>query len=77
MVCGSTVWMDPTRLREYLIVGDQFLWFGTIINHYLINKNQARVFNIPVHDNPFDATFFGIEVSEAFTPPLTKEQLSA
>ena len=56
----STVWIDPTMLQEYLIVGDQFLWFGTMINHSLINPNQVRAFSIPMHDNPFDTTVFGI-----------------
>ena len=38
------------------------------MNNSLINKNQIREFNIPVHDNPFDMEVFGIEADEAFTP---------
>ena len=68
----STFWMNPTTLKEYLIAGYQLLQFGTMMNHYLINKNQVRAFNIPVHDNTFDATVFGIEVDEAFTPFTSK-----
>ena len=64
----SAVWMDPNMSREYLIVGDHFLWFGTIVNHSLINSNQLRALNITVHDNTFYATVFGSEEDEAFTP---------
>ena len=68
----SALWMDPTTSREYLIVGDQFLWFRTMTNNYLINPNQVRVFNIPVQDNPFDATVFGIEVEKPLSPQLPR-----
>ena len=59
-------------MREYLIIGDQFLWFGMIINHSLMNPNQSREINIPVHDNPLDTTTFGIEVEKYFTPFTSK-----
>ena len=58
--------MDPNTPGEYLIVGDQFLWFGMMMNHSLINKNQVRTFNIPAHDNPFDTSVLLIEADEAF-----------
>ena len=53
----STVWMEPNKLWEYLIIVDLFLWFGTMMDHSIINLNQVRAFNIQVHDNTFDATF--------------------
>ena len=64
----STVWMDSTMLREYLIIGDQFLWFGTMMNHSIINPNKIRELNIPVQDNNFYATVFGIEAEKAIKP---------
>ena len=64
--------MYPTKSRKYLIVGDQFLWFVTMMNHYLINPNQVRAFNITAHDNTFDATFFGIETDKSFRPFTSK-----
>ena len=72
MVRFSTVWMDPTMSRKYLIFGDQFVWFVTMINHYLINPNQVRALNISVHDDIFNTIFFGIETDEAFTPLTSK-----
>ena len=68
----SAVWMDPNMSREYLIVGDHFLWFGTIMNHYLINSNRFRALNITVHDNTFYETVFGSEEDEAFNPFTSK-----
>ena len=64
--------MEPTTSREYFTVGDQFLWFVTMMNHSLININQVRALNISVHDNHFDATFFGIEAGKNFIPFTSK-----
>ena len=64
----STLWMDSTMSWEYLVVGDKFLWFVTMMDHLLNNPNQLRVFNISVHDNPFDTTFLVIEADKAIFP---------
>ena len=71
----STVWMEPTNSREYLIVGDQFLWFGKMMNHYLINTNQVRELNIPVHNNPSNAAVFIIVADETLTPFTSKGKI--
>ena len=68
MAWVSTVWMGPATPRDHLIIGDQFLLFVLIMDHYLIHPNQARAFNIPVHDNPFDVTIFGIKADKYFIP---------
>ena len=41
-------------------------------DHSLINPNQVRAFNIPLHDNPFDAEILGIEADKAFIPFTSK-----
>ena len=38
------------------------------MNHPIINKNQLRSFNLPLHDNPVDTTVFVIAGDEAFIP---------
>jgi len=68
----STVWTSPDTGREYLLVGDQMLWFGTQMDHSLINPNQIREYGIPVYDDPFHARQFGIDGNEAFIPFETK-----
>ena len=64
--CG-TVWMSPCMGQEYLLVGDQFLYFGTMLPHSLLNPNQIRAFDVDVNDNPFDATnSIGMDCEDAF-----------
>jgi hypothetical protein len=61
--CG-TVWTSPNTGREYLLVGDQMLWFGNQMDHSLINPNQIREYGIPVYDNPFSQSQFGIDCND-------------
>jgi hypothetical protein len=63
-----TVWTSQDSGREYLLVGDQMLWFGTQMDHSLINPNQIREYGTPVYDDPFNASEFGIDAHEAFIP---------
>ena len=63
----------PYHVARIFIVDDQLLWFGMMMNHYLIHPNKVRAFNIPVYDNPIYATVFGVEVGEAFIPFASKE----
>jgi hypothetical protein len=65
--CG-TVWTSPNTGREYLLVGDQMLWFGSQMDHSLINPNQIREYGIPVYDNPFSQSQFGIDCNDDFIP---------
>jgi hypothetical protein len=63
--CG-TVWTSPITGREYLLVGDQMLWFGSQMDHSLINPNQIHEYGIPVYDNPFSQSQFGIDCNDDF-----------
>jgi hypothetical protein len=65
--CG-TVWMSPNTGHEYLLVGDQMLWFGSQMDHSLINPNQIREYGIPMCDNPFSQLQFGIDCNNDFIP---------
>jgi hypothetical protein len=65
--CG-TVWTSPNTGHEYLLVGDQMLWFGSQMDHSLINPNQIREYGIPVYDNPFSQSQFGINCNDDFIP---------
>jgi hypothetical protein len=65
----STVWTDQTDSTEYLLVGDQMLWFGTLLPNSLINPNQMRAYGLKVYDDPFDISRpFGIDSDRAFIP---------
>ena len=70
--CG-TVWTDPLTTQDYLLVGDQMLWFGSQLSNSLLNPNQIRAYGVGVFDNPFDPnTNFGVASDEAFIPFDTK-----
>ena len=72
----STVCMDPTTPQEYFNVGDKFLCFGMMMNNSLINPNQVRAFNIPVHDNSFKATVFKLRPTKPSPHSLSSGKLS-
>ena len=63
-----TVWTSPDTGQEYLLVGDQMLWFGTQLENSLINPNQIREYGLRVYDNPFELNRFGIDCQETFVP---------
>ena len=40
--------------RTYILVFNIFLWFGTSMDHSLVNKNQIIMTGIPVSGDLFD-----------------------
>jgi hypothetical protein len=65
--CG-TVWTSPDTGHEYLLVGDQMLWFRSQMDHSPIYPNQIREYGLPVYNDPFSKQQFGIDGNEAFIP---------
>ena len=65
-----TVWTDDQSGQDYLLVGDEMLWFGTTMEHSLINPNQIRDYGLAVDDNPYtdDPSKFGISSDDVFIP---------
>jgi hypothetical protein len=64
-----TIWTDECDSLEYLLVGDQMLWFGTLMPNLLINPNQLQAYGHDVNDDPFDSTReFGIDNEHLFIP---------
>ncbi len=63
-----TIWTSPTG-DEYLLIGNQLLWFGTQLPNSLINPNQFCAFGIDIQDNPFDTSQpLGINCDDTFIP---------
>jgi hypothetical protein len=61
-----TVWTSLQTGKEYLLVADQMLWFGTQLPNLLLNPNQLHAFGVDVNDNPFDLKQdLGIQCDEA------------
>ena len=53
-------------VKEYLLVGDEILWFGNTLADLLINPNQLRECGLLVKYNPFNTNEFGIDADEDF-----------
>ncbi len=64
----GTVWTSPDTGCKYLLVSDQMLWFGTQVDHSLVNPNQICEYGLPVYDDPFSNLQFGIDGNETFIP---------
>ena len=55
--------------RTWILVFNEVLWFGTTMDHSLINPNQIRMTGTPVSDDPFDSTRrLGIAHPKVFIP---------
>ncbi len=65
--CG-TVWTSPDTGHEYLLVGNQMLWFRNQMKHSLINPNQICEYGLPAYDDSFPNSHFGINGNKAFIP---------
>lgn len=61
VACGATKWTNPENGQTYILYVNQGLYFGSSMDHSLINPNQIRHFGIEVSDDPFDLRrLFGI-----------------
>ena len=54
IVSGATAWDDHTTGTTYILVLNEGLFYGSKLDHSLINPNQVRSYGIPFWDNPFD-----------------------
>jgi hypothetical protein len=55
--------------RTWILVFHEVLWFGTTMDHSLINPNQIRMMGTSVSDDPFDNTRkLGISHDKLFIP---------
>ena len=51
---AATAFDDDTTGLTYILVFNQGLWFGSKMQHSLINPNQCRAYGIQICDDPFD-----------------------
>ena len=54
IVSGATAWDDPITKQTVILVINEALYYGTKLDHSLINPNQIRHYGIDFWDNPFD-----------------------
>jgi hypothetical protein len=69
----ATAWDDPDTSQTFILIIHQALYFGSQLDHSLINPNQIRVAGIGVCDDPFDRyRRIGIESEQTFIPFRTE-----
>ena len=54
IVNSATAWNEPVTQHTYILVINEALYYGTKLDHSLINPNQVRSYGINFWDNPFD-----------------------
>ena len=54
IVTGATAYDCPKTGRTYILIYNESLFYGNILDHSLINPNQMRHYGVNVWDNPFD-----------------------
>ena len=62
-----TLWTDDEG-KEYVLVGDKILWFGTALDNSLINPNHIRAYGISINDDHFNVNELGIETEVLSIP---------
>jgi hypothetical protein len=71
IVSGATAYDDATTGTTFILVFHEALYYGTKLDHTLINPNQVRSYGIPFWDNPFDTTrSLSIDIHDDFHIPL-------
>jgi hypothetical protein len=73
IVTGATAWDDPNTNITYILVIHEGLYYGTQLDHTLLNPNQLRHYGIGYWDNPYDKSHnLEIEISTDTTIELYK-----
>ena len=71
IVTGATAYNCPITNETYILVFHESLYYGTSLDHTLVNPNQVQYNGIPFWDNPFDEERgLCIHASESLYIPL-------
>ena len=70
VVSGATAWDDPITGQTYILVVNEALYYGTKLDHSLINPNQIRSFGVDHWDNPFDKSNIRVDLLDRFNTKL-------
>ena len=54
IVTGATAYDDDVSGQTFILVFNESLYYGTKLDHTLINPNQVRHYGIDLWDNPYD-----------------------
>jgi hypothetical protein len=56
IVTGATAWTSQTTGETYILVINEALWMGDVLDNSLLNPNQLCHHGVKVQDNPYDDT---------------------
>ena len=74
IVTGATAVTSPQTGLTYILVFNEAIWMGDILDHSLINPNQLRAFGIAVQDNPYSPTAMHIAAeTDDFLFPMSAD----
>jgi hypothetical protein len=81
IVSAATAYNDSVSGDTFILVFHEALYYGSKLDHSLINPNQVRSYGIPFWDNPYNpAHGLSIDVDDYLSIPLrpvgTKLQFS-
>ena len=54
IVNSATAWDETVSNQMYILVVNEALYYGTKLDHYLLNPNQIRHYDLNFWDNPYD-----------------------
>ena len=72
----ATVWSDQHTGRGFVLIIHEALYFGSSMNHSLINPNQLRHYGVIVHDNLYEldpSRAMGIEIDDSDRIPFSSQ----
>ena len=73
IVSGATAYDDPNG-ETYILIFHESLYYGTKLEHSLINPNQIRHNDVDFWDNPYDSCHdLCIHTNDGLVIPLTYE----
>jgi hypothetical protein len=69
----ATAYVHPDTNETFILIVNEALYFGSTMDHSLINPNQIRAFGIALSDDPYDKSRpFGIDHEDVFIPFSTQ-----
>ena len=74
IVTAATAYDCPRLHTTYILVFNEILYYGTALDHSLINPNQVRHYGIGYWDNPFDPDHgLQIDICDDIVIPLQRQ----
>jgi hypothetical protein len=71
IVTGATAVTSSSNGMTYILIFNEAIWMGDLLDHLLINPNQLRFHGVDVHDNPFGYIAMHIASDDGdFTHPM-------